>query len=70
MAMPMNIFLFQEIQRLNSVITKARQTTKQLQLAIKGEVVMKPELQETLDSLYDATVPYYWENTLTGDEFS
>jgi dynein heavy chain len=70
MTMPMNIFLFQEIQRLNSVITKVRQTTKQLQLAIKGEVVMTPELQETLDSIYDARVPYYWENTLTGDEFS
>jgi dynein heavy chain len=31
---------------------------------------MTPELQETLDSIYDAKVPYFWENTLTGDEFS
>jgi len=70
MTMPMNIFLLQEIQRLNNVISKVRQTTRQLQLAIKGEVVMTPELQETLDSIYDAKVPYFWENTLTGDEFS
>jgi dynein heavy chain len=70
MTIPMNIFLFQEIQRLQNVIAKVRFTLTQLQLAIKGEVVMTAELQETLDSMFDARVPYYWENTLTGDEFS
>ena len=70
MAIPMNIFLFQEIQRLQAVIAKVRFILAQLQLAIKGEVVMTAELQETLDSMFDAKVPYYWENTLTGDEFS
>ncbi|KAL7543927.1 hypothetical protein ACHAXR_013293, partial [Thalassiosira sp. AJA248-18] len=70
MAIPMNIFLFQEIQRFQNVISKVRFTLTQLQLAIKGEVVMTAELQETLDSMFDARVPHYWENTLTGDEFS
>ncbi|KAL7522596.1 hypothetical protein ACHAWX_007291 [Stephanocyclus meneghinianus] len=70
MAIPMNIFLFQEIQRLQNVIAKVRSTLSQLQLAINGEVVMTSELQETLDSIFDARVPYHWENTLTGDEFS
>lgn len=70
MSVPMNIFLYQEIQRLQAVFTKIRFTMTQLQLAIKGEVVMTAELQETLDSIFDAKVPYYWENTLTGDEFS
>ena len=70
MAVPMNIFLFQEIQRFQNVISKVRFTLTQLQLAIKGEVVMTAELQETLDSIFDARVPHYWENTLTGDEFS
>jgi dynein heavy chain len=70
MAIPMNIFLFQEIQRFQNVVSKVRFTLTQLQLAIKGEVVMTAELQETLDSVFDARVPYYWENTLTGDEFS
>jgi dynein heavy chain len=67
---PMNIFLFQELQRLQNVIAKVRFTLAQLQLAIKGEVVMTAELQETLDSMFDAKVPHYFENTLTGDEFS
>ena len=70
MTVPMNIFLFQEIQRFQAVITKVRFTLEQLQLAIKGEVVMTAELQETLDAIYDARVPHLWENTLTGDEFS
>jgi len=70
MTIPMNIFLFQEIQRFQNVISKVRFTLTQLQLAIKGEVVMTAELQETLDSIFDARVPHYWENTLTGDEFS
>jgi dynein heavy chain len=70
MTIPMNIFLFQEIQRLQAVIAKVRFTLSQLQLAIKGEVVMTAELQETLDSMFDARVPHYWENTLSGDEFS
>ena len=70
MAIPMNIFLFQELQRLQNVIAKVRFTLAQLQLAIKDEVVMTAELQETLYSMFDAKVPYYWENTLTGDEFS
>ena len=70
MNVPMNIFLFQEIQRLQNVIAKVRFVLQQLQLAIKGEVVMTTELQETIDSMFDAKVPDKWENTLTGDEFS
>jgi len=70
MAVPMNIFLFQEIQRFQAVLAKVCFTLQQLQLAIKGEVVMTAELQETFDAIYDARVPHLWENTLTGDEFS
>jgi dynein heavy chain len=70
MIVPMNIFLFQEIQRLQTVIAKVRFTLTQLKLAITGEVVMTSELQDTLDSMFDAKVPHLWENTLTGDEFS
>ena len=70
MAIPMNIFLFQEIQRLQNVIRKVRFMLIQLQLTIKGEAVMTAKLQETLDSVFDAKVPHFWENTLTGDEFS
>ena len=70
MTVPMNIFLFQEVQRLQKVLSKVRFTMEQLQLAVRGEVVMTDELEETMDNIFDAKVPFYWENTLTGDEFS
>ena len=70
MTVPMNIFLYQEIQRLQNVIAKVRFILTQLQLTIKGEVVMIAELQEFLDGMFDEKVPDLWGNTLTGDEFS
>jgi len=70
LSIPLNIFLFQEIQRLQKVIGKVRFILTQLQLAIKGEVVMTDELQETMDSLSDAKVPHLWTYTVAGDEFS
>merc|ERR1711988_2026429 len=67
---PLNIFLFQEIQRLQRVIGKVRFILQQLQLAIKGEVVMTEELQQSLDAMVDAKVPHLWTFTVAGDEFS
>jgi len=67
---PLNIFLFQEIQRLQRVIGKVRFVLQQLQLAIKGEVVMTEELQQSLDAMVDAKVPHLWTYTVAGDEFS
>jgi len=70
LAIPLNIFLFQEIQRLQRVIGKVRFILAQLRLAIKGEVVMTEELQDTLDAMFDARVPQMWIFTVAGDEFS
>ncbi len=70
LTVPLNIFLFQEIQRFQAVISKVRNILSQLQLAIKGEVVMSEELKSSLDSLYDAHVPTLWTYTIAGDEFS
>lgn len=58
---PLTIFLKQEIYRMNQVITKIRRTLEDLQLAIKGTIVMNTELQEALNYLYDAKVPPKWE---------
>jgi dynein heavy chain, axonemal len=67
---PLNIFLFQEIQRLQRVLAKVRFTLSQLQLAIKGEVVMSEELQDALNAIFDARVAKLWTYTIAGDEFS
>lgn len=70
LAVPLNIFLFQEIQRLQRVIAKVKHTLQQLQLAIRGEVVMSEELAAALAALHDARVPQAWVFTVAGDEFS
>jgi dynein heavy chain len=70
LTIPLNIFLYQEIQRLQSVLAKVNFMLIQLRLAINGEVVMTEELQDTLDAIFDAKVPQPWLFTVAGDEFS
>merc|ERR1711988_1966552 len=70
LAIPLNIFLYQEIQRLAAVLDKIIFMLTQLRLAINGEVVMTEELQECLDSIFDARPPSMWIFTVAGDEFS
>ena len=67
---PLNIFLYQEIQRLQRVIGKVRLQLTQLQLAIRGEVVMTDALQAALDALSDGAPPEDWVFTVAGDAFS
>eukprot|EP01042_Synura_sphagnicola_P030591 gene30591-39415_t len=67
---PLNIFLYQEIQRLENVISKVEFMLKQLRLAISGEVVMTEELEQCLDAISEAKVPRMWLFTVAGDEFS
>jgi dynein heavy chain len=57
---PMNIFLRQEIDRMQSIISLVRLTLKQLLLAIDGTIIMSDKLREALDSMYDARTPPQW----------
>jgi len=70
LGIPLNIFLFQEIQRLQSVILKTRTMSTELQQAIRGEIVMTQELADSLQSIFEAKPPTYWVFTVAGDEFS
>merc|ERR1711981_517999 len=70
LTIPLNIFLFQEIQRLQDVILKVRTMLVSLQQAIRGEVVMTEELQAALISMFEAKPPVPWVFTVAGDEFS
>ena len=67
---PLNIFLFQEIERLQKVIKKLKFDLSNLQSAVRGEVVLTNELQRTINSMYDARVPHVWAWTPGSDEFS
>ncbi|XP_063254241.1 dynein axonemal heavy chain 5-like isoform X1 [Prinia subflava] len=57
---PMNIFLRQEVDRMQLVISRVRTTLTQLKLAIDGTIIMSEELQDALDNIYDARIPKLW----------
>ncbi|KAJ8735708.1 hypothetical protein PYW07_007328 [Mythimna separata] len=56
----MVIFLRQEIDRMQKVITLVRITLKDLLLAIDGTIIMNEALRDSLDNIYDAKVPQIW----------
>lgn len=59
--LPMNIFLRQEIDRMQKVIVEVHSTLCNLKLAIDGTIVMSSSLKEALDAMYDARVPQTWK---------
>lgn len=67
---PLNVVLFQEIQRLQAVIHKVRVTLVAMRQAIDGEVVMTQELLTNIGELFNSVVPQTWVFTIAGDEFS
>jgi hypothetical protein len=57
----MNIFLRQEIDRMQRVITIVRTTLIDLKLAIDGTIIMSENLKDALDNIFDARVPGLWK---------
>ncbi|XP_055955514.1 dynein axonemal heavy chain 5 isoform X2 [Patella vulgata] len=57
---PINIFLRQEIDRMQRVISTVRSTLQDLKLAIEGTIIMSENLRDALDSMYDARIPKLW----------
>jgi len=67
---PLNIFLFQELQRLQNIIKIVRGNLKSIAMAIDGTVVMTPDIQEDLYAIFDTRVPRRWTNDASGAEIS
>uniref|UniRef100_A0A8C0EXI2 Dynein axonemal heavy chain 8 n=1 Tax=Bubo bubo TaxID=30461 RepID=A0A8C0EXI2_BUBBB len=57
----MNIFLRQEIDRMQKVITILRNTLNDLKLAIEGTIIMSENLRDALDNMYNARIPQVWK---------
>lgn len=57
---PLNIFLMQELRSLNQVLHRTRLSLVQVEQAVKGQVAMTDEVQDTIQSIYDAKVPHLW----------
>ena len=67
---PLNIFLYQEVQRLQTAIDKVRSTLEIVMQAIRGEVVVTAEIMDSINAIYDARVPKLWLYSAAGDELS
>ncbi|KAF7265346.1 hypothetical protein GWI33_021235 [Rhynchophorus ferrugineus] len=59
--LPMNIFLRQEIDRIQKVIKEVKTTLSDLKLAIDGTIIMSQNLRTALDAMYDARIPEKWQ---------
>jgi len=54
--------LIQEIERYNRLLTKIKTSLELLMKAIKGEVVMSPELDLMFSALLKNQVPQNWQD--------
>ena len=67
---PMNVFLYQEVQRFAGIQKLVRDDLLAVQLAIKGEVTMTQAILVSINELFAAQVPNVWMFTITGLLFS
>ncbi|XP_031370853.1 dynein heavy chain 2, axonemal [Apis dorsata] len=57
---PLDVVLLQEIQRYNVLLQNTRNSLNELQLAIKGLILMSHELEEIFFCVFEGRVPSIW----------
>ena len=67
---PLNIFLRQEVKRMQRVVTEVRTTLIDLKLAIDGTIIMSEGLRDALDNIYDARIPNAWLKVSKADMYA
>jgi dynein heavy chain len=59
-AIPLNVFLFQELQRFQMVLTIVRRTMSDMVQAIDGQIIMTPDIVDSINAVSDYRVPKKW----------
>lgn len=57
---PLNIFLGQELQRFQMILTTVRSTMLNMIDAIDGTIIMTPEIVDAINAVFDFRVPHKW----------
>jgi len=70
MTIPLNVFLYQEITRLNITIRRVRETLEHVILAIRGVATMTPELNDAVFAIYNGKPPRHWYVDASGQEIA
>ncbi|CDJ35908.1 Dynein heavy chain axonemal, related [Eimeria mitis] len=69
-AAPLNIFLYQEVQRMQRILSIVRTNLSSIISAIDGTVIMTPDLQDDVMAISDLRVPRRWVKDPSGAEIS
>ena len=59
-AVPLNVFLSQEIQRFQMILTIVRTTMQNMIDAIEGTIIMTPDIVDAINAVFDYRVPRTW----------
>lgn len=70
MTVPLNIFLMQELQRMHIIVNIVRKTFQDIDLAVKGQIIMTPQIVNAIDALFDRRVPHNWLYDTSDSEIS
>ncbi|CAM9817829.1 unnamed protein product [Chrysoparadoxa australica] len=70
LGIPLNIFVYQETQRLQVVLGLVGDMLVALLQAVRGEVVVTADIMATINAIFDARVPQSWIFSAAGDEIS
>lgn len=67
---PLNVFLKQELERFQVIITIVRTMLVAICDAIDGTIIMTPEIVDAIEAMYQYRVPKKWVYDPTGAEIS
>jgi len=67
---PLNVFYKFEIERYINIVSIMKITLDNIRAAIKGEIIMTPDLAEAISAIFNNKIPQSWLFNAAGEEIS